>query len=126
MTDDDREYVFKPALDGEGSAAAVAIEYLSRKWTRTIVEVLLNEGSLRYTELKAELDGISDKALSDALDGLEELELIDREVVDTRPVKVQYSLTEVGRSLETIVDDFLDWRDEYVAYVESDAADEEE
>jgi DNA-binding HxlR family transcriptional regulator len=46
-------------------------------------------------------------------------------VVDTRPVKVQYSLTEVGRSLETIVDDFLDWRDEYVAYVESDAADEE-
>jgi DNA-binding HxlR family transcriptional regulator len=118
MGRDDREYVFKSAIDEGDSQAAVAIEFLSRKWTRTIVEVLLDRDSLRYNELKDELDGISDKALSDALEGLEEMHLVNREVVDDRPIKVQYSLTEVGASLETIVDDFAEWQREYLAYVE--------
>jgi DNA-binding HxlR family transcriptional regulator len=39
--------VFTPALGAGDSPAAVAIEFLGRKWTRTIVEVLLDEGSLR-------------------------------------------------------------------------------
>ncbi|SFR91086.1 transcriptional regulator, HxlR family [Halomicrobium zhouii] len=118
MPRDDDEYVFKSALDDEESTASVAIEFLSRKWTRTIVEVLVEEDSLRYSELKTELEGISDKALSDALEGLEALHLVDRDVVDDRPVKVAYSLTEVGQSLETIIDDFVAWRDEYLAYVD--------
>jgi DNA-binding HxlR family transcriptional regulator len=109
--------VFEPALGDDDTAAGGAIEVLSRKWTRTIVEVLLDEGSLRYTELKNRLDGISDKALSDALEGLETMHLVDREVVDDRPIEVAYSLTEVGASLGTIIDDFLAWRQEYLAYV---------
>ncbi len=119
MTRDDYEYVFKPALDDEDSPASVAIEFLSRKWTRTIIEVLLDEESLRYNELKDELDGISDKALSDALEGLEAMHLINRDVADDRPVKVEYSLTNVGQSLETIIEDFVMWKHEYLEYVDS-------
>jgi DNA-binding HxlR family transcriptional regulator len=114
----DDEYVFDLDRNDRDSPADVAIEFLSRKWTRMIVEVLLTEGTLRYNELKAELDGISDKALSDALGGLEATHIVDREVVDDRPVKVEYSLTEVGRSLEVIIDDFVDWRREYVEYID--------
>lgn len=123
MDRDDREYVFRPALDEGDSRASAAIEFLSRKWTRTIVETLIEEDRLRYNELKDELEGISDKALSDALEGLEEMHLVDREVVEDRPVKVAYSLTEVGRSLETIVDDFVEWKHEYLEYVEEREAD---
>lgn len=119
MPQNDREYVFKPALNEDDSPASIAIEFLSRKWTRTIVEVLLDKENLRYNELKDELDGISDKALSEALEGLEKMQLVDREVVDDRPVKVEYSLTEAGKSLETIIKDFIAWKHEYVEYIGS-------
>lgn len=118
MSNGNREYVFKPALGEGDSRASVAIEFLSRKWTRTIIEILLDQESLRYNELKDELDGISDKALSNALEGLEDMYLVHREVVNDRPVKVQYSLTEVGDSLGTIIDDFLEWKYEYIRYIE--------
>lgn len=119
MPQNDREYVFKPALNEDDSPASIAIKFLSRKWTRTIVEVLLDKENLRYNELKDELDGISDKALSEALEGLEKMQLVDREVVDDRPVKVEYSLTEIGKSLETIIKDFITWKHEYVEYIDS-------
>lgn len=114
----EHEYVFKPPLGDRNSPADCAIEFLGRKWRGMIVEVLLASGPLRYNELKEELDGISDKALSDALEDLEAVHIVDREVIDDRPVKVEYSLTEVGRSLEIIVEDFVEWKQEYVGYVE--------
>jgi hypothetical protein len=46
-------------------------------------------------------------------------------VVEDRPIKVEYSLTEAGTSLETTVDDFRDWKHESLTYLEEVAADPE-
>jgi DNA-binding HxlR family transcriptional regulator len=107
-----RQYVFDPAADRE-SAVADVIELNSRKWTRTIVERLLVNGSLRYSELKGEIDGISDKVLSESLEALEEFDLIRREVVADRPVRVEYSLTTAGAALEDVIDAVDEWTDTY-------------
>jgi DNA-binding HxlR family transcriptional regulator len=53
------------------------------------------------------------------------MHLVDREVVEDRPIEVDYSLTEVGAPPETIVDDFVDWKHGYLTYLEEVAADSE-
>jgi DNA-binding HxlR family transcriptional regulator len=108
---DRREFVFDPANDDD--PAADAIELTSRKWTRAILERLAVRGDLRYSELADEIDGISDKMLSESLERLEEHHLVEREVVDDRPVKVRYSLTEAGSGLEAVVEAVSEWADDY-------------
>jgi DNA-binding HxlR family transcriptional regulator len=111
MTDRDRrEFVFDPASD---DPAAEAIALTGRKWTRAIIERLVVRGDLRYNELAAEIDGISDKMLSESLERLEDHRIVRREVVDDRPVKVRYSLTEAGESLEEVVEAVSAWADQY-------------
>jgi DNA-binding HxlR family transcriptional regulator len=107
-----RQYVFEPATDGESPVADV-IELNSRKWTRTIIERLVVNDSLRYSELKTEIDGISDKVLSESLEALEEFDLVRREVVADRPVRVEYSLTPAGAALEDVIDAVGEWTDTY-------------
>jgi DNA-binding HxlR family transcriptional regulator len=109
MSLDQRQYVFDPAAHDEDDPVAAVVELTSRKWTRPIVEHLLEHGSLRYSELAAEIDGISDKMLSESLQDLEEYHLVEREVIETRPVKVEYSLTETGAALEEVVDAVAEW-----------------
>jgi DNA-binding HxlR family transcriptional regulator len=107
---DRREFVFDPA--GEGPVAD-AVELTSRKWTRAILERLVVRGDLRYNELAAEIDGISDKMLSESLERLEAHNLVRREVVDDRPVKVRYSLTEAGAALEPVMEAVATWAAEH-------------
>lgn len=120
MDRDEREFVFDPARDEGDSPVAAVIELTSRKWTRTIIEHLLVHDSLRYNELGAEIDGISDKVLSETLEDLEEHQLVRREVIDDRPVKVEYSLTEAGAALEPVMDAVVQWTDTYLEAVEDD------
>jgi DNA-binding HxlR family transcriptional regulator len=117
MTRDEREFIFDPSSEAEDSAVSEVIELTSRKWTRSIIEHLLADGSLRYNELREAIDGISDKVLSDSLEALEEHYLVDREVIDDRPVKVEYSLTEAGAALEPVIDAVSDWLDLYLEQV---------
>jgi DNA-binding HxlR family transcriptional regulator len=118
MSREEREFVFDPATAGEQSPVADVIELTSRKWTRSIIERLLADEQLRYNELSAEIDGISDKVLSESLEALEEYGLVRREVIDDRPVKVEYSLTEAGAALETVIDAVADWTEIYLEQLE--------
>jgi DNA-binding HxlR family transcriptional regulator len=120
MSGDEREFIFDPVVEGERSAIADVIELTSRKWTRTIIERLLAEESLRYNELATRIDGISDKVLSESLEDLEEYGLVRREVIDDRPVKVEYSLTEAGAALETVMDAVADWTEIYLEQIDDD------
>jgi DNA-binding HxlR family transcriptional regulator len=108
MARNEREFVFDPA--GEQSPV-VGIH--DRKWTPAIVERLVVRGELRYSELADEVEGISDKVLSDSLKHLEEHGLVERRVVETRPVAVTYSLTPAGAALEDVIDAVGDWVDEH-------------
>jgi len=93
--------------DGPAEIQASLIEManvIGRKWHPVIVYHLLNEGSLRFSEIQRRIDGVSDKVLSDCLESLEESELVDRQIVHERPLKVEYRLTESGESLRPIIE----------------------
>jgi len=75
---------------------------------------IIENGPLGFSALKRDVDGISSKVLSDSLDDLEEANIVDREIVSERPVRVEYSLTEFGRSLEPVIFSMRDWGKKYL------------
>lgn len=92
---------------------------IGKKWHPVIVHRLLDNGPLGFNALKEEVDGISSKVLSDSLDDLEEKQLVNREIVSEKPVRVEYSLTELGESLQPIIFEMRDWGLEHLDVAES-------
>jgi DNA-binding HxlR family transcriptional regulator len=87
---------------------------IGKKWHPVIIHRLLRSGPSGFNELKENVDGISSKVLSDSLDDLEEKQLVDREVVSDKPFRVNYSLTERGESLESVILSMRDWGMEHL------------
>lgn len=87
---------------------------IGKKWHPVIIHRLLEHGGLGFNALKDEVDGISSKVLSDSLDDLEQKCLVNREIVNEKPVRVEYSLTEIGESLEPIIVEMRNWGMEYL------------
>lgn len=87
---------------------------LGKKWNPVIIHRLLDEPR-GFNDLQRAVDGISSKVLSDSLENLEERELVEREVVSEKPFRVQYSLTERGESLESIINDMREWGELHLA-----------
>ena len=77
-----------------------------------IVRELLT-GTKRFGELKKSLDGISQKVLTQHLRIMEENGLVHRKVYAEVPPRVEYSLTELGRSLKSIHDAMCQWGEKY-------------
>lgn len=82
---------------------------IGKKWHPVIIHRLLTEGPQGFNELQEAVDGISSKVLSDSLDDLEDKTLVDRRVVNEKPVRVRYSLTDRGESLEPVIMAMRDW-----------------
>jgi DNA-binding HxlR family transcriptional regulator len=82
---------------------------IDKKWHPVIVHRLLENGECGFNELKTDVDGISSKVLSDSLDDLEEKGLVERTVISEKPVRVEYSLTDLGQSLEPVIIAMRDW-----------------
>lgn len=74
----------------------------------------LSQGVLRYSQLQSRLAGITPKMLTQQLRELEAKELVRREVYPVVPPKVEYSLTELGRSLMPILVAMRDWGSDYL------------
>ena len=74
----------------------------------------LAESKLRYSQLRQSIKGITPKMLTQQLRELESKELIHREVFPIVPPKVEYSLTEAGRSLMPILVAMRDWGAAYL------------
>lgn len=83
-----------------------AISLLSG-WSALVIYQLLS-GSQRFTEIQSAI-GISGKVLSDRLKDLEHQGVVKREVIPETPVIIEYSLTEKGRSLETVLREIESW-----------------
>lgn len=108
---------------GEGWCPMVAASsVLGRKWHPVILHRLLEHGPLGFGELDGRIQGISGKVLSESLDDLEEKGLVERSVIDTKPVRVEYSLTTHGRGLRDAIEELHGWGEEYL----SEASDPEE
>ncbi len=100
---------------GEDWCAITATASLvGKKWHPVIVHRLIVSGPLGFNALKEEVDGISSKVLSDSLDDLGEKRLVNREIVNDKPVRVEYSLTPTGKSLKPVILSMRDWGLEYL------------
>ncbi|MFI6926007.1 winged helix-turn-helix transcriptional regulator [Nonomuraea spiralis] len=80
----------------------VAMEILGGRWKLAIVYKLL-QGTHRFGELRREMHGITPRMLTRQLRELEEDAIVERMVYREVPPRVEYSLTETGKSLEEIV-----------------------
>jgi DNA-binding HxlR family transcriptional regulator len=80
------------------AATRPILEHIANKWTVFILSVLCTQPA-RFNDLKRRLDGITHKALSDALKRLERDGLVSRRILPTQPVGVEYTITALGASL---------------------------
>lgn len=89
--------------------ADYALSLINRKWKLLIMWHLSKEKSIRFNELKRKLNGISNLMLSKSLKELEEDKLVNRVQYNTIPPRVEYSLTDLGYSLEKIIMMLGEW-----------------
>ena len=82
------------------------------KWKVLIIRDLLT-GKKRFGELKKSLNGISQKVLTQHLRSMEQSGLVHRKVFAEVPPKVEYSLTEIGMSLKSVLDVLGLWGKKY-------------
>lgn len=85
------------------------IDVISKKWALLIINAIGNYGSLRFSRISEELQGISPKTLADTLKQLQNEGLLKREPFAEIPPRVEYSLTEDGRGLREAVVPILKW-----------------
>ncbi|PKV83010.1 helix-turn-helix domain-containing protein [Streptomyces sp. TLI_146] len=90
---------------------------VANKWALLIIEAL-GERTLRFTELRNEVEGVSHKMLTQNLRMLERNGLVHRVVHPTVPPRVDYSLTEPGQALRKTVDVMCDWTHRYLRHID--------
>jgi DNA-binding HxlR family transcriptional regulator len=81
-----------------------AADLLERRWTVSILYVSHEGGAVRFNEFQQALGGIPPATLTQRLTDLEEAGILEREVIDARPPRVEYRLTERGRQLRSLID----------------------
>ena len=89
------------------------LSLISGKYKMTILYTLMEFGVVRFNEMKKYIGGISYKTLSTTLKELEADQLVPREEYPQIPPKVEYSLTERGKSLIPILDQMCEWGDNH-------------
>ncbi|UTW62838.1 helix-turn-helix transcriptional regulator [bacterium SCSIO 12741] len=90
-----------------------AMSVLSGKWKFPILGTLIQVEKLGFMDLLREVKGIGTKMLSKELQDLELNQLVQRKVMDTRPITVEYSITEYGKTIAPIIDELAQWGMEY-------------
>jgi DNA-binding HxlR family transcriptional regulator len=103
------EIIEKKNWGGEECPITLFMEQVGGKWKPVILWLLLQEGTMRFSELDKSISGITQKMLSQQLKGLEETGIIQRVSYPVIPPKVEYSLTEKGKSLFSILDGLCKW-----------------
>ena len=87
------------------------MEHVTSRWG-VLVLVALLDGTLRFSELRRRVDGVSEKMLAQTLQALESDGFVLREVYPVIPPRVDYSLTPLGREVAQHVERLADWIEE--------------
>ncbi|WP_154840485.1 winged helix-turn-helix transcriptional regulator [Clostridium paraputrificum] len=90
----------------------ITLMLIGDKWKVLILRDLL-PGTKRFGELKQSIGTVSQKVLTAQLRDMEEKGLVNRKVYTEVPPRVEYTLTELGRSLKPILDAMANWGEEY-------------
>jgi DNA-binding HxlR family transcriptional regulator len=101
-----------PPPQPENCAARDVLDRVGDKWTAHVV-ALLGTGTMRFTEIRRAVDGISPRMLTITLRALERDGLVDRRVYPVIPPRVEYTLTDLGESLLDFVRALIDWSAEH-------------
>lgn len=93
---------------------ATTVSIIGSKWKLLIIRNLLSR-PWRFNEFKKDLDGISQKVLTDSLRTMEEDGIITRTVYPEVPPRVEYALSELGKSMRPILSAMQEWGTAYKA-----------
>jgi len=86
-----------------------AMAVLGGKWKIHLIAVLSFKGKRRFSDLLRDVDGIGAKMLSKDLQELEANQLVTRTVLHTKPLTVEYEITESGKSLSPVICEIINW-----------------
>lgn len=93
------------------------LDRIGDKWA-VLILIMLDRETLRFNELRRRIESISQKMLSQTLKSLERDGLVRRQVFATVPVTVEYSLTELGRTLAQTVQALTIWAETHIGTVQ--------
>lgn len=89
-----------------------AAEIIARRWNPQIVSALL-AGTVRFTDIRDSIPGLSDRLLSERLKDLEAAGIVTRTVTPAMPVRIEYGLTAQGRDLTGLVEELREWAERW-------------
>lgn len=98
-----------PVCQVRMQAISDAMSLLSGKWKFHILGTLIEGKTLGFMDLLREINGIGTKMLSKELQDLETNNLISRTVMNTKPITVEYAITEYGKTLSPLIDELAKW-----------------
>ena len=108
----------KDIKDMPACPVATVWELIGNKWKMLIIRNLIYNGKQRFSDFIRTIPAISKKVLTDNLRALEDDGLIEREVFAEVPPRVEYSLSEIGKSLRPIWDAMEAWGNDYKSHLQ--------
>lgn len=109
-----------PVLTPFCPAYSKAIEIIGRRWTGSIIRSML-AGASRFSEILTAVPGLSDRLLSERLKQLEQEGIVQRTVVPSTPVRIEYRLSDKGLGLASVVRSVNEWAEAWGPNEEQDA-----
>jgi DNA-binding HxlR family transcriptional regulator len=107
---------YPPDAFARDCASRVVLDRIGDRWT-VLVVVALADGRLRFSELRARIEGITPKVMTQTLRALERDGLITREVFAEVPPRVEYELTALGRDLLAPIDAIRIWAEQHASRI---------
>jgi DNA-binding HxlR family transcriptional regulator len=98
----------KPDVYNSVCPSRQVLSRIGDKWS-VLVMIILARGTMRFGVMRREITGISQKMLTQTLRNLERDGLIERQIFAEVPVRVEYSMTDLGKSLVPILISLIEW-----------------
>jgi len=92
-----------------------AVELVGKRWTGAILSVLM-DGPLRFSEIAQAVPELSDRLLSERMKELEARGIVERTVIPGPPLRVEYSLSRMGRELEPALSEIQRWASRWLRH----------
>ena len=87
------------------------LQHLTNRWG-VLVMIVLMKGTKRFSEIRREIDGVSERMLTQTLQQLEQDGMLNRKSYNTVPPHVEYSLTDYGKEAGSRLVNLVDWLEE--------------